>query len=388
MIAWRHDFHMYPELGFEEFRTSQIVADKMESWGIRVTREIATTGVVGTLEGRSNVSGRSIGLRADMDCLPMEEENTFDHKSTIPGKMHGCGHDGHTTMLLGAARYLASTRDFDGTVHFIFQPAEEGLGGGRVMVEDERLFDRFPCDEVYAIHNRPELPFGDIALIPGPLMAAQDVFEITVRGKGGHAAMPHQTLDPIYMGAQLVTALQSLVSRNTDPVDSVVLSATEFHAGSAFNVIAEAATLGGTVRTFEDETRDRIEAGIRKMGESLVESLGGRADVRYTRGYPATVNDAVATEKATAVAMSIFGGNHVKRDLPRRMGSEDFAYMLERRPGCYVWLGQGGGASEHMLHNAMYDFNDECLPVGATFFVGLVERLMPSTATAGDVRVG
>eukprot|EP00939_MAST-03C_sp_MAST-3C-sp1_P002646 g2646.t1 len=377
MTAWRHDFHMHPELGFEEFRTSQIVADKMESWGIRVTREIATTGVVGTLEGRSNVSGRSIGLRADMDCLPMEEENTFDHKSTIPGKMHGCGHDGHTTMLLGAARYLASTRDFDGTVHFIFQPAEEGLGGGRVMVEDERLFDRFPCDEVYGMHNWPELPFGEIAVMEGPLMAAEDSFEITVRGKGGHAAMPHQTLDPIYMGAQLVTALQSLVSRNTDPVDSAVLSVTEFHAGSAFNVIAESAVLRGTIRTFEKSTRDRMQESLRTVSEGLASSMGGSVDIWYDRGYPATVNDANATERAATVATSIFGEAGVKRKILPTMGAEDFSYMLEQRPGCYMFLGQAGGPSGCMVHNPKYDFNDKCLPVGSTVFAELVEQLMP-----------
>jgi len=367
---------MNPELGFEEFRTSEIVGNLLESWGLDVTRNIAVTGLVGTLRGQTCGSGRSIGLRADMDCLPMQEENTFAHKSMVTGKMHACGHDGHTTMLLGAAQYLAQSRQFDGTVNFIFQPAEEGLGGGRVMVE-EGLFDRFPCDEVYGMHNWPDLEYGTIAVMEGPLMAAADRFEITVHGKGGHAAMPHHSVDPVFIGAQLVTALQSLVSRNTDPTDSAVLSVTEFHAGSAFNVIADSATLGGTIRTFEPATRRRMEQSLVSVSEALAASLGGSASVDFRPGYPATVNDSRATERAAAVATSIFGAENVARSVPPSMGAEDFAYFQQERPGCYMWLGQAGGPSGCMVHNPKYDFNDACLPVGSTVFAELVEQLMP-----------
>jgi len=375
MTAWRRDFHMHPELGFEEFRTSDIVAEKLASWGIEVTRGIAGTGVVGTLRGDGGGT-RSIGLRADMDCLPMEEENDFAHRSRNPGRMHACGHDGHTTMLLGTARYLAETRNFDGTVHFIFQPAEEGLGGGRKMVQ-EGLFERFPCDEVYGIHNWPLLPAGQIAVRPGPIMAAADQFDLVVTGNGAHGAMPHLGVDPVHIGAQIVVALQGLVSRATDPLDSAVLSVTKFHAGSAYNVIPGEARLAGTVRTFRPETRDRLEQGIGTVARAIATSMGGTAELEYRRGYPATINHAHETERAASVAAEVFGAENVVRDADPTMGAEDFSYMLNARPGAYVWLGQSGGPSGCMVHNPRYDFNDAVLPLGASFFATLVERLMP-----------
>lgn len=336
--------------------------------------------MVGVLKGRRDTKGAAIGLRADMDCLPMHEENDFEHKSTVPGRMHACGHDGHTTMLLGAAQYLAETREFDGTVYFFFQPAEESLGGGRVMAEDENVFDRFPCDYVYGMHNWPEIPFGKICVMPGPLMAAEDSFEIVVNGVGGHAAMPHQTVDPLLIGSNIVNALQSLVSRNTDPTDSCVVSVTQFHCGTAYNVIADSAVLRGTVRTFEKDTRDRVEESLRRLCTTIASSLGGSADVSYERGYPATVNNVDATRRCDEVAVSIFGDENVLRDESPTMGAEDFSYMQEKVPGCYMWLGQGGGPSSCHVHNPKYDFNDMCLPVGSTVFAEIVEQMMPLDA--------
>ena len=375
MTEWRRDFHAHPELGFEEVRTSAIVAEKLASWGIEVTRGIAGTGVVGTLRGQG-ASGRAIGLRADMDCLPIEEENDLPYRSRHSGRMHACGHDGHTTMLLGAARYLAETRNFSGTVHFIFQPAEEALGGGLKMVE-EGLFDRFPCDQVYGLHNWPLLPAGKIAARPGPIMAASDKILIEIRGKGGHGAMPHLSIDPVFVAAQIVTALQGLVARFTDPLDSAVVSVTTFNAGTAFNVIPETARLTGTVRTLREATRDRLERQIGEVARAIAASFGAEADYEYRRGYPVTVNHEAETRLAAEVAARVVGAENVVPDAPPTMGAEDFSFMLNERPGCYIWLGQGGGPSKSMVHNPTYDFNDEVLPVGASWFATLVETLLP-----------
>ncbi len=373
MTEWRRDIHAHPEIAFEEVRTSDLVATKLQEWGIEVHRGIATTGLVGVLKGRDDgASGKAIGLRADMDALPMDEENEFAHKSTHPGKFHGCGHDGHTTMLLGAAKYLAETRNFAGTVNFIFQPAEEGEGGGRVMVE-EGLFDRFPCDEVYGMHNWPKLPAGEIAVVPGPIMAAADLFLITVTAKGGHAAMPHLCNDPVVIAAQLVTAFQSLVSRNTDPLDSAVISVTQVHAGSAHNVIAEQAVLTGTVRTFKAETQDMIEEGMKRIAKGICDGFGAEVNFDYRRGYPATVNHQEQSVYAAKAAAEVVGGDNVRHDAEPVMGAEDFSYMLLERPGAYLWLGQAGGPSACMVHNPRYDFNDEVLPVGASLFAKVVE---------------
>jgi amidohydrolase len=375
MAEWRQDFHAHPELGFEETRTSGIVAAKLAEWGIEVHRGLAKTGVVGVL--RNGSSGRSVGLRADMDALPMEEGNTFAHRSTTSGKMHGCGHDGHTATLLGTARYLAETRNFDGTVHFIFQPAEEGGGGAGVMVR-EGLFERFPCDAVYGIHNDPALPLGEAAVVAGTVLAASDRVGITVRGQGGHAARPHVAIDPVLVGAQIVVALQALVSRRTDPLDSAVISITQFHAGSAGNVIPEAAELYGTVRTLRPATQDMMERLIAQVAQGTAAAHDAEAKVRYVRGYPPTVNHPTQTERAALAAARVLGEERVIRDRPPVMGGEDFSFMLLERPGCFVKMGQQGkdrGAVP--LHNPRYDFNDEMLPIGASYFAALVEQELP-----------
>lgn len=371
MTAWRRDFHAHPETAYEEVRTSSIVAEKLASWGIEVHRGLAETGVVGVLKGRGNGNG-SIGLRADMDALPMTEENDVPHKSTVPGKFHGCGHDGHTTMLLGAARYLAETRNFDGTVHFIFQPAEEGAAGGRRMVE-EGLFDRFPCDEVYGMHNWPDLPAGVVGVRNGAIMAASDEFRITLRTTGGHAAMPHKCIDPVVIASQIVLAFQPLVSRRTDPLDASVISVTQFHAGSAFNVIASEAWMAGTVRTFRAETQDLIESGMRRIASALAEANGAEVEFTYRRGYPATVNHDRQADVFGDVAARVVGEDNVQRDVDPVMGAEDFSYMLLERPGAYLWLGQAGGPSACSVHNPRYDFNDDVLPIGASLLASLVE---------------
>ncbi|MGO1075715.1 M20 aminoacylase family protein [Inquilinus sp. CA228] len=371
MTAWRRDLHAHPELGFEEVRTSAIVAEKLASWGIEVHRGLAKTGVVGVLKGRTD-GGRTIGLRADMDCLPMQEVNDFAHKSTAPGRMHACGHDGHTTMLLGAAQYLAETRNFDGTVHFIFQPAEEGGGGGDVMVR-EGLFDRFPCDEVYGLHNWPLLPAGTVGVRPGPMMAAADMFDIRIHGVGGHAAIPQTAKDPVVIAAQLVGALQTLVSRNTNPMDAAVLSITQIHTGSTHNVIPDEAYLNGTVRTFRPEVQAMMVAGIRRIVDGIAAAFDVVIDIDYQYGYPATVNHAEQAETAARVAETVVGEGNVQRDVEPSLGGEDFAYLLNARPGAYLFLGQAGGASGAMIHNPHYDFNDEVLPLGASLLAGLVE---------------
>jgi len=375
MTEWRRDLHAHPELGFEETRTSDIVAAKLAEWGIEVHRGIARTGVVGVL--RNGTSSRTIGLRADMDALPMEEMNQFAHRSRNPGKMHGCGHDGHTATLLGAAKYLAETRNFDGTVHFIFQPAEEGGGGGRVMIE-EGLFERFPCDQVYGIHNDPSLPLGEAAVVPGTVLAASDRVAITVRGVGGHAARPHTTIDPVMVGAHILVALQALVARRTDPLDSAVLSITQFHAGSASNVIPEVAELKGTVRTLRPETQDMMERLITQVAQSTAAAHEAVAEVTYRRLYPPTVNHPAETERAALAAAKVLGESRVIRQRPPVMGGEDFSFMLLQRPGCFVKMGQKGADKGGVpVHHPEYDFNDEMLPIGASFFATLVEQELP-----------
>lgn len=378
MTRWRRDFHQHPEIAFEEVRTSGIVAEKLESWGIEVHKGIAKTGVVGVIKGRDGgASGKSIGLRADMDALPMQEENDFEHRSTVDGKFHGCGHDGHTTMLLGAAKYLAETRNFDGTVHLIFQPAEEGAGGGKVMVE-EGLFDRFPCDEVYGMHNWPDLPAGSVGVRPGPIMAASDLFEAVIEGRGGHAAMPHYSIDPVIIATQIVQAFQPLVARTVDPLDNAVISVTQIHAGSANNVIPENARISGTVRTFKPETRDHLEREMGRLVEMIAEANGGKGTLTYHRGYPATVNHENETEIARHISAKVVGEDRIITDVSPVMGGEDFSFMLNERPGAYLFLGQAGGPSACKVHNPRYDFNDEILPIGASLFSTLVEERLRS----------
>jgi len=376
--AIRRDIHAHPELAFEESRTSQLVADQLAAWGIEVHRGLAKTGLVGVVKGRKSSSGRAIGLRADMDCLPMHETNDIPHKSTHAGRMHACGHDGHTTMLLGTARYLAETRNFDGTAYLIFQPAEEGGGGGKVMVE-EGLFDRFPANEVYAVHNWPGLPPGQMAVRPGPVMAATDEIVVTVRGKGGHAAMPHLTVDPVVITAQVISALQSIASRNANPLDAIVVSVCSMETSQTgvFNVIPDFVKLIGTVRTFRAETRDMAEARIAQIVAGVAKAMGGSAEIAYKRGYPSTINTEREAIFAAKVGERVFGKSNVFTDAEPTMGGEDFSYMLLARPGAYVFLGQGGGPNNCFLHNPGYDFNDEVIPLGAGYLAALVEESLP-----------
>ncbi|MEO8145241.1 MAG: M20 aminoacylase family protein [Betaproteobacteria bacterium] len=376
--AIRRDIHAHPELAFQENRTSQLVADQLAAWGIEVHRGLAKTGLVGVVKGKKSSSGRSVGLRADMDCLPMHETGSIPHKSTHAGRMHACGHDGHTTMLLGTARYLQETRNFDGTAYLIFQPAEEGGGGGKVMV-DEGLFDRFPANEVYALHNWPGLPPGQMAVRPGPVMAATDEIVIKVRGKGGHAAMPHLTVDPVVITAQVISALQTIASRNASPVDAIVVSVCSMETSQTgvFNVIPDFVKLIGTVRSFRPETRALAEARIKEIVTGIAKAMGGSAEVDYNLGYPSTINSEREAVFAAKVGERVFGKNNVFTDAEPTMGGEDFSYMLQARPGAYVFLGQGGGPNNCFLHNPGYDFNDDVIPLGAGFLAALIEESLP-----------
>ncbi len=374
----RRDIHAHPELAYEENRTSQIVAERLASWGIEVHRGIARTGVVGVVHGKKNGSGRGVGLRADMDCLPMHETGNLPYKSTHAGRMHACGHDGHTTMLLGAARYLAETRDFDGTAYLIFQPAEEGGAGGQKMVE-EGLFERFPANQIYALHNWPGLLPGQISVRPGPVMAATDEIQFTVHGKGGHAAMPHLTLDPVVVAAQIITALQTIASRNVNPLDAIVVSVCSMQTSQlgAFNVIPDFVKLVGTVRSFRAETRDLAERRIKEIVPGVAKALGASAEVDYRHGYPATINSEREAAFAAQVGERVFGKDNVFTDAEPTMGGEDFSFMLQARPGAYVFLGQGGGPNNCYLHNPAYDFNDDVIPLGAGYLAALVEESLP-----------
>jgi hippurate hydrolase len=377
LVHIRRDIHANPELGFEETRTSQLVADKLAEYGIEVHRGLAKTGVVGVIKGKKD-SGRAIGLRADMDCLPMHETSEVPHKSKVAGRMHACGHDGHTTMLLGAARYLAQTRNFDGTVNLIFQPAEEGGGGGRVMVE-EGLFKKFPVDAVYALHNWPGLPVGKMAVRPGAMMAATDEIKIKVRGRGGHAALPHLAADPVVATAHIITALQTIASRNANPIDALVVSVCSMQTSQvgAFNVIPGHVELVGTVRSFSPEMRELAEKRIKEIATSVAQGLGASAEVEYRRGYPATVNTEKEAVFAAQVGEKVFGKGNVVTDGEPTMGGEDFSYMLQAKPGAYVFLGQGGQQGGCYLHNPGYDFNDEVIPLGAGYLAALVEESQP-----------
>lgn len=372
MTEWRHDFHAHPELAFEEIRTSGIVVEKLTEWGVdEVYEGIGKTGVVGVLHGKEK-GDNSIGLRADMDALPMQEDNEFAHKSTIDGKMHACGHDGHTTMLLGAAKYLAETRNFKGKVFFIFQPAEEGYAGADAMIKDG-LFEKFKIDEVYGMHNWPELPLGTMGVAKGPMMAAADRFIIKIKGKGGHAAMPHHCIDPVVIAAQIITAAQSLVSRMRDPQDPAVVSIPVIDGGTAFNVIPDDVTLKGTARTFKPETRTAIEEGLEKIAKNIAEAFGATIEYTYNKGYPPTVNHAQNAEIAADIGAKILGDDKIIRDVTPCMGAEDFAFMLEKKEGAYVWMGQESTGHGCMVHNTHYDFNDDILPLGASFWAEIVQ---------------
>lgn len=380
--AIRRDIHAHPELCFEEQRTSDVIAKQLQLWGIEMHRGLGKTGVVGIIPGNLG-EGRKIGLRADMDALPLQEHNHFEHASVHAGKMHACGHDGHVAMLLGAAQYLASNRNFKGTVYLIFQPAEEGGGGAREMIRDG-LFDLFPCDAVFGMHNWPGIPVGEFAVTPGPMMASSNEFVITVKGKGGHAALPHNSADPVFAASQMIGALQAIITRNKRPVDAAVLSITQFHAGDASNIIPDSAWIGGTVRTFTNEVLDLIEKRLNEIAHSVAQAFDCEAEVEFLRNYPPTINHPKETDFAISVMKELVGEQKVNPRIDPTMGAEDFAYMLQAKPGCYVFIGngdgdhrsQGHGLGPCQLHNPCYDFNDKLLPLGSTYWVKLVEKFL------------
>jgi amidohydrolase len=374
MVGWRHDFHAHPETAFTEVRTGDAVAAELARQGIAVHRGLAKTGVVGSL---TNGPGPVIGLRADMDALFIEEKAAHPYVSQHTGRMHACGHDGHTAMLLGAARQLNRTRNFRGTVHFIFQPAEENEGGGRLMLEDG-LFDRFPCSEVFGLHNWPSLPIGRFAINSATMMAAFDTFEITIRGRGCHGAMPESGIDPFIPAAQIMLGLQSIVSRRIGALENAVVSVTQIHGGDTWNVIPDSAVMRGTVRCMRPEVQDTIERHIRDIACGIARAHGADADVLYERRYPATINTPASAGKAAAAAMAVVGSEAVATDSPPSMASEDFGYMLSRRPGAYIFMGVGDPLHQATLHNPHYDFNDAALETGAAFWVRLVEQVLVS----------
>ncbi|UYO94503.1 M20 aminoacylase family protein [Pollutimonas sp. M17] len=384
IAAIRRDIHAHPELAYEEVRTADLVAGKLESWGIPVHRGLGITGVVGIIKG--GIEGeRAVGLRADMDALPMQEANTFDHASKHPGKMHACGHDGHTAMLLGAARYLSQHRDFPGTVYVIFQPAEEGFSGAKAMIDDG-LFSLFPMDAVFGMHNWPGMEAGTFGVVAGPIMASSNTFEIRLEGKGAHGAMPHLGVDPVMAAVQLAQSLQTIVTRDRNPLDPAVLSITQIHSGSADNVIPNEATLRGTVRTFSDQALDLIEQRMAQVTEHTSRALNCTSDFAFHRKYPPTINHATEAAFCAKVLEGIVGAGHVDQSVQPSMGAEDFAFMLKEKPGCYVWIGngqgghrdQGHGTGPCMLHNGSYDFNDELIPLGATYWVELARQWLAS----------
>jgi hippurate hydrolase len=368
LTAIRRDIHAHPELGMEEERTSDIVAEKLSSWGIEVHRGLGKTGVVGTLRIGNNP--RSVGLRADMDALPIMEANSFEHRSKFDGKMHACGHDGHTAMLLGAARYLSETRNFDGCVHFIFQPAEEGLGGAKAMIEDG-LFERFPCDTVYGMHNHPGLETGKFAIRPGAMMASGALFDIKITGVGAHGARPEAGIDPVVIGAHIITACQAIVSRNVSAKDTAVLSFTQMHAGDAYNVIPEEAHIMGTARSFSSDVMEKIETNMRRTVEGLASSMGAHATLDFRVEFMATVNDPEETVFAADCAAELVGEENVERNMGQIMGSEDFSFMLNVSPGAYMRI--GNGVDSVHVHKPDYEFNDEIIPLGSSFLASVVE---------------
>ena len=389
IAAVRKDIHAHPELCFEEVRTAEVVAQKLTEWGIPIHRGLGKTGVVGIVKGRDGgASGRAIGLRADMDALPMQEFNTFAHASKHQGKMHACGHDGHVAMLLAAAQHFAKHRNFDGTVYLIFQPAEEGGGGARVMIEDG-LFEQFPMQAVYGMHNWPGMPVGTFAVSPGPVMASTSEFKITIRGKGGHAALPHTGIDPVPIACGMVQTFQTIISRNKKPVDAGVISVTMIHAGEATNVVPDSVELQGTVRTFTVEVLELIEKRMRQIAEHTCAAHDAICEFAFVRNYPPTVNSPAEAEFARKVMTSIVGEANVLPQEPT-MGAEDFAYMLQAKPGAYCFIANGDGAHREMghgggpcmLHNPSYDFNDDLIPLGATYWVKLAEEWLAQPTTA------
>ena len=373
MQEWRRDLHQIPEIGLEEYETSSYIKNKLDKWEVDYKTGYSNTGLVAWIKGKKGKSLKTIGLRADFDALPMTEQNNFNHKSKNEGMMHACGHDGHTTMLLGAVKYLKENPDFDGTVYFIFQPGEEGFGGGEKMIQDG-MFDDFKIDEVYALHNWPDMPVGQFGVTPGPMMAAVDEFDITVQGKGGHAALPNKTIDPIIIASQIIISIQSIISRNIDPVDKALISVTKVHGGTAHNVIENDVTLAGTVRTFKKETRDFIEKKIKDTAIGISKANGGNAEIKYSRLYPATINSKNESIFASDVAKELVGDDNVFTDIDPSMGGEDFSYLLNKKPGSYLYIGQKDNNHDANLHTTNYDFNDNLLPLGVNFWVNLVKK--------------
>ncbi|MDB5850065.1 MAG: amidohydrolase [Rhodoferax sp.] len=380
IAAVRRDIHAHPELCFEEVRTADVVAAKLTEWGIPIHRGLGTTGVVGIIKHGNGT--RAVGLRADMDALPLQEFNTFAHKSQHDGKMHACGHDGHTAMLLAAAQHLAKNRNFDGTVYLIFQPAEEGGGGAREMIK-EGLFEQFPMEAVFGMHNWPGMPVGQFAVSPGPVMASSNEFKITIHGKGSHAALPHNGIDPVPIACQMVQGFQTIISRNMKPIDAGVISVTMIHAGAATNVVPDSCELQGTVRTFSLEVLDLIEQRMQQVAENISAAFGARCEFAFKRNYPPTVNHPEEAAFARQVMTGIVGAANVVKQEPT-MGAEDFAFMLQAKPGAYVFIANGDGAHREMghgggpctLHNPSYDFNDDLIPLGATYWVQLAEAFL------------
>ena len=371
LTLWRRDIHAHPELGFEENRTADLVAEKLSSFGIDVYRGLGKTGVVGTLRVGNNQT--AIGLRADMDALPITEMNSFDHKSVFDGKMHACGHDGHTTMLLGAARYLAETKNFEGCVHFIFQPAEEGLGGGAAMVQDG-LFEQFPMDAIFGMHNRPSAPFGQFIIRSGPMMAGGAFFDITIDGKGAHGGRPENSIDPVLVASHITTALQSIVSRNLKATEPLVLSVTKIHSGDAYNVIPQLAIMSGTVRAFSTETLAFAETRMQEVAQNVAAAFGATVTMDFHVKFLPLVNTESETKFAADTAAELVGEENMDRNGPLIMGSEDFSFMLDRCPGAYINIGNGGGHSDSEVHHPSYDFNDDILALGSSYYARLVER--------------
>ena len=375
MKTWRQELHSIPEIGLEEYETSKYIKSKLSEFNIEFKDGYANTGIVARVKGSQGESDKSIGLRADFDALPMPEKNEFEHKSTNEGMMHACGHDGHTSMLLGAAKYLSENNDFDGSVYFIFQPGEEGFAGGQKMIQDG-MFDDFKIDEVYALHNWPELPIGSIGVNSGPMMAAVDEFDIVVKGRGGHAAIPQLAIDPVVIASQIVLAVQTIVSRSTDPVDKALISITKINGGTAYNVIDDSVKLGGTIRTFKPETRSFFEKKLKEISSGIAKANGAEAEVDFhlTNKYPPTINSKRESVFAANVAKKVFGDSHVDTDIDPSMGGEDFSYLLEKKPGAYLYIGQGDDNHKAHLHTTKYDFNDNLLPVGVNYWVELVKE--------------
>ncbi|MEP3246804.1 MAG: M20 aminoacylase family protein [Sneathiella sp.] len=377
MTEWRHRIHMHPETAFEEYQTADFVAEKLESFGLSVHRGLGKTGVVGTL--KSGNGNRAIGLRADMDALDLQELNEFEHRSRVDGKMHGCGHDGHTVMLLGAAKYLSQTKDFDGTVQFIFQPAEENVAGGRVMIADG-LFEKFPVDSVYGMHNMPGFNVGEFAVCKGPIMASADFFEARITGVGGHGAFPHLTVDPVTIGCDVVSGWQKIVSRNVDPLKSAVITVGEIHGGHTTNVIPEEVIIRGTTRAFDPGVQDLIEQRMEQVLNGICQAHGAKAEFTYDRRYAPTINTPDETDEAIAAARELVGTDAVDTEVTPVMGAEDFSWMLKERPGCYIMIANGAGEGSCHVHNPNYDFNDNILPLGATYWARLTERILSTEA--------